>query len=147
MKNKSHCMKKITKLLDEQKFCVLSTRSEKYPYTTLVGFYVNVECNEMIFGTMNDTRKYKNLINYPLISALVTDRKNSYLDIKDAAALTVLGEAHEIKENIKMHADSFISKHPYMEDFINTPNCALFMVKVERYILVENFQNVYEFVL
>ena len=96
---------------------------------------------------MKDTRKYKNLINYPLVSALVTDRKNSYLDITDATALTALGKVQLINENIEMYMELFISKHPYMEDFIKSPNCALFIVNVERYILVENFQNVYEVVI
>jgi len=147
MDTKEKAINKVTKLLNEQKFCVLATMSEKYPYSTLVGFYTNRDNSEMIFGTLKNTCKYNNLINYPLVSFIVSDRKNNSLDIKNASALTALGKADIIDNGIENYKIKFLAKHPYMKEFIRDPQCALFKVKVERYILVTEFQKAINIVL
>jgi hypothetical protein len=38
----------------------------------------------------------------------------------------------------------FLAKHPYLQDFVSAPSCALLKVKVAKYILVSQFQEVRE---
>ena len=133
-------------LLGEGRFAVLATRGEEYPYCTLVGYAESGDCSEIVFATARDTRKYRNLKEYPGVSLLVDSRTNQVRDLRDARALTVLGRAVEIEDRSSgVHLGIYLARHPYLEDFVNSPNCALISVKVDRYILVSNFQNVLEY--
>jgi hypothetical protein len=38
----------------------------------------------------------------------------------------------------------FLKKHPYLEEFVTAPTCALIRVKVEKFIMVTQFQEVRE---
>ena len=38
----------------------------------------------------------------------------------------------------------YLEKHPYLEEFVTGPTCALLRVKVDRYIVVTRFQEVRE---
>ena len=42
------------------------------------------------------------------------------------------------------HLQLYLKKHPYLEEFVTAPTCALIRVKVEKYILVTQFQEVRE---
>lgn len=135
----------IKKTLNAQLFGVLATKGEEYPYATLIGFAMNDECNTLVFATIRDTRKFNNLYKNPKVSFLVDSSTNSNTDIKDAVAVTILGEAHEIKDNDYLKYQSILlRKHPYLREFIVAPNCALIAINIERFIMVNNLQNVIE---
>lgn len=38
----------------------------------------------------------------------------------------------------------YLHKHPYLSDFFSSPSSALMCMKVEKYIIVQQFQNVME---
>ena len=60
-------------------------------------------------------------------------------------AVTVLGQAEEMHgTELKQLLPVYLDRHPYLRDFVTSPTCALFRVKVERYILVTRFQDVRE---
>ena len=136
----------ICAVLQSQKLGVLATQGEVYPYCTLVGFVATDDCKEVVFATLRDTSKFRNVSKNKHVSLLIDTQKNSATDFKDAEALTVLGTAGEVKEERKKeYVALYLKKHPYLEDFIKTPNCAVMRVSVEKYILVQNFQNVLEY--
>ena len=41
--------------------------------------------------------------------------------------------------------DQYLDKHPYLEEFVHSPSCEFLAIHVQRYILVERFQNVTEY--
>ena len=136
----------IQTLLDAQRFGVLATAGKEYPYCTLVGYAVTRECKEILFATIRDTRKYKNLQASPKVSLLIDSQTNQVDDFKDAQALTVLGTAREVDASDYVEQLSlFLKKHPYLKEFVTAPNCALIKVIVSKFILVNNFQNVLEY--
>lgn len=60
-------------------------------------------------------------------------------------AVTVLGSAGEVTGPEKEAGlKRYLQKHPYLEDFVRSPTCALVKVYVHTYILVKNFQHVTE---
>lgn len=136
---------RISKILDSQLFGVIATQGSKYPYTTLVGIANTNNYNELIFATSRDSRKYQNLSKLTHVSILFDTRRNQTSDIMEAEALTALGSAVEVpQQQWKDCANIFLSKHPNLKEFIETPQCSLVKITVDKYMLVDHFQNVTE---
>ncbi|MFH1878132.1 MAG: pyridoxamine 5'-phosphate oxidase family protein [Candidatus Omnitrophota bacterium] len=135
----------VSSVLLNQNLGVLATTGEEYPYTSLVGFVPTEDMKNIIFATMRQTRKYNNIKKHPRVSILVNSSTNSTEDFKDAAAITIMGEAVPCsgQERKKME-DVYLKRFPFLEDFIKNPSCEIVIVKVDRYISVTKFQNVRE---
>ncbi|MGA1824526.1 MAG: pyridoxamine 5'-phosphate oxidase family protein [bacterium] len=146
MISKETLFDRIQCLLNEQHFSVLATQGSEYPYCTLVAYAASSDCKAIIFATIRDTRKYKNLTKKPNVSLLIDNQTNQVHDFKDARALTVLGSAHTIENTDGPdYRALYLKKHPYLREFVTAPNCSLIRVRVLKYILVTNFQNVLEY--
>ena len=137
---------KIKALLAKERFAVLATRGAGYPYCNLIGYAEAADCGRIVFATVRDTRKYGNIKADGAVSLLVDSRTNEVEDLREAQALTALGSAEETaKDDDSSVLELYLSKHPYLEEFVRSPNCALVTVSVDRYIFVSNFQNVMEY--
>jgi nitroimidazol reductase NimA-like FMN-containing flavoprotein (pyridoxamine 5'-phosphate oxidase superfamily) len=137
----------IRELLESQRLAVLSTQGQVQPYSNLVAFAATPDLRYLLFATTRATRKYANLLKHAQVSILIDNRTNETADFAEAAAVTILGRASEVhgyehSQRLKI----YLSRHPYLKDFATSPNCALFSVKVERYIMVTRFQDVREIV-
>jgi len=131
---------KLNKLFQEQRFAVIATQGKNEPYTNLVSFLVNENLEKIYFPTSKKTQKFKNLSENSRISILIDNRGNKPTDIKNAMAVTATGLTREKQDEkiIKL----FLKKHPYLEDFINSSDCAMIEISIEKYFIVDNFQNV-----
>lgn len=139
-------LKEIQRMLAELKFGVLATRAPEYPHCSLVGFGANEQATEIYVATLRDTRKFANMKADPGVSILMDSSRNQAQDLKDAKALSAMGRAEEATADAYTQGRKcFLRKHPYMEEFLDTPNCALVRIVVSRYILVSRFQNVMEY--
>jgi hypothetical protein len=79
------------------------------------------------------------------IALLVDNRSNQDSDFHNAIAVTALGNAKEVKESERdRFLKLYLAKHPYLEEFVNSPTCALLKVSVDRYYMVNRFQKVME---
>ena len=135
----------IRELLESQRLAVLSTLGKEQPYSNLVAFAVTPDLRYLIFVTSRATRKYANLLKHPQVSILIDNRTNETADFAEAVAVTALARASEVQgEERSHHLEIYLNRHPYLEGFVTSPNCALFSVKVERYIMVTRFQDVRE---
>jgi nitroimidazol reductase NimA-like FMN-containing flavoprotein (pyridoxamine 5'-phosphate oxidase superfamily) len=138
----------IHELLESQPLAVLATRSDRYPYCSLVAFAHTNNCREILFVTSRDTNKYKNLINCHEVSLLIDNRQNNPEDFSDAAAVTVLGSAVEVSGKELTRAKSvYLKRHSYLQEFISAPQSAMFVIVVEKYIFVRQFQKVVEYII
>ncbi|MHB9138976.1 MAG: pyridoxamine 5'-phosphate oxidase family protein [Victivallaceae bacterium] len=137
----------VEETLNNQKFGVLATLMDDYPYTSAVMFATPTDAKYMIFATPRHTRKYVNLKKHPKASIFVNNAVNRISDISEAIGITALGDTVElfnIPEN-QPYFDVLSRKHPSMQEFINSPSTAVFMLKVHKYYVVRNFHHVYEF--
>ena len=132
--------KKLGNLFKEQRFAVIATQANDEPYTNLVSFLVEKNFKKIYFPTSKKTKKYKNLSSNFRISILIDNRVNKPKDIKNAIAVTGIGISKEIKDTDV--TKKFLKKHPYLKDFINSKDCAMIEIEIEKYIIVDNFQNV-----
>lgn len=135
----------IQELLTSQRLAVLSTQNQGQPYSNLVAFAVTPDLKFLLFATGRATRKYANLLADPRVSLLIDNRSNEAADFARAAALTILGQAWEMYGADRQHLLSiYLERHQYLRDFVTSPNCALLRVKIEKFILVNRFQDVRE---
>jgi nitroimidazol reductase NimA-like FMN-containing flavoprotein (pyridoxamine 5'-phosphate oxidase superfamily) len=136
----------ISSMLALQSLGVLATSAAGHPYTTLVGFAVTHRIDELLFATHRSTRKYSYLQKDERVSLLIDNRSNRAEDFREAAALTAIGTAREVpKEEQEQLKALFLARHPYLAEFVHSPGCALCRIKVQRYSLVQRFQDVLEF--
>jgi heme iron utilization protein len=137
----------IRELLESQRLAVLSTQGKEQPYSNLVAFAITPDLQYLIFATTRATRKYANLLSHAQVSILIDNRTNEAADFAEAAAVTALGLALEVQGDERLQLLSiYLEKHPYLVDFVTSPNCALFSVKVDRFMVVTQFQDVREIV-
>ncbi len=133
-------------LFNIQPLAVLATHEKGQPYTSLVAFAATGDMRDLIFATNRSTRKYGNLNHDPRVSLLIDNRTNQVSDFHNAMAVTAVGIASEIPEDEKVSfLKIYLGKHGHLEDFVLSPGCALIRVRVEKYYIVRQFQNVMVF--
>ena len=134
--------KQLHELFIKQRFAVIATQASNEPYTSLVAFSSTEDLSYLIFATLRQTRKYENIRKNAKISMLIDNRENLSSDIKNAIAMTVVGNASEIKDNRKHFMDIHLKKHPYLKEFLQDANCALIGLSVEKIFIVRQFQQI-----
>jgi nitroimidazol reductase NimA-like FMN-containing flavoprotein (pyridoxamine 5'-phosphate oxidase superfamily) len=136
----------VKRLLDSQRFTVLSTQSETGPYCSLVAFWSAEDLGHVTFATLRDTRKFGNLAAHPQVALLFDDRSNRDTDVQEGMAVTATGTARELTAAAARAAAAagFLAKHPHLAEFVASPDCALVRVDVDVYYVVTRFQNVVE---
>lgn len=136
---------RIRELLESRRFAVLSTHDAGQPYATLVGFAASDDLSQIVFATPKTTRKFRNLTADPRVALLVSSSENKAADVYDATAVTATGTAVELAaDEAPAVRRRYLTKHPYMRDFIAAPTTALIGVAVDCYYLVSRFQEVME---
>jgi len=128
-------------IIKNQKYAVVATQGLDDLYTTLIAYYSTDDLKNIYFVTSKRSKKYRNLIHNPNVSLLIDDRKNKSSDLLNATAITAIGQAFELKDNLSKIINLFINKHPKLKKFIESPESVLIDVKVDKYIFVNNFQN------
>jgi hypothetical protein len=135
---------RLKNLLDGQPLGVLSVSRSSVPHATLVAFAVTEDLREIVFATSRATRKFEFLQQNPRAALLVDDRSNEVRDFRDASAATAHGLAKEVDPDRRDELrELYLCKHPYLDDFVRAPSCALLSLAVETYDLVGNFQEVH----
>ena len=135
----------IRNLLESQRLAVLSTQNHGQPYCNLIAIAATDDLKYLLFATTRATRKYANLMADSRVAVLVDNRRNEVADFAEAAALTALGKAWELQGvERQQFLTVYLAKHPYLEEFVAAPTCALLRVKVDKYIVVSRFQDVRE---
>lgn len=137
--------KRLKTLLESQKLAVLATHLGGQPYGSLVCFASAPDGRELFFATTRATRKYANLSADDRVALVVDNRSNQDSDIHEATALTAVGRVEELSGQEREHLEAvYLTKHPYLKDFVKSPTCAFLRVTVETYYLVCRFQEVTE---
>ncbi len=137
--------KVLRNLMQTQGLAVLATHQDGQPYVSLMGFVATDDLKYLILTTSRATRKYANLIANPQVALMIDNRSNSETDFNEAIAVTVIGQAREVNADER---DGFLrlylAKHDSLRDFSALAATALFVVEVETYYIVNQFQNVSE---
>lgn len=139
---------RLKELLSSQLFCVLATQDKGQPYGNLIAFVATDDLGDLVFATGRGTRKYSNMATEPRVAMLVDSRSNRRSDVSDAVAVTAVGTAREVEDaDRQLLLSLYLSRHPNLESFATSSDCALLRVRVDRYYLVSDFQEVTELVV
>ena len=136
---------RLKELLSSQLFCVLATQDRGQPYGNLVAFVATDDLSGLVFATSRGTRKYSNMASDPRVAMVMDSRSNQQSDIRDGVVATALGTVEEVEgDDRETLVGLYVAKHPHLEEFVSSPECALLRVKIDRYYLVSHFQDVVE---
>lgn len=138
----------LRRLLVSQQVAVLSTHHGGQPYGNLVGFAASHDLRSLFFATARTTRKFANIQADGRVAMTIDNRRRSEADFFEALGVTACGRAEENAKSPKSRfLKRYLTKHPYLKDFVMSPNCAFIRVRVEKYVIVRRFQEVVELVV
>ena len=133
-------------LLESQSLAVLATDRRGHPYSSLVAFVASSDLTESLFATSRSTRKFENLRGNPRVSLLVDNRTHQPADFRQAEAVTILGEAHEVPEAERPACEKpYLIRHPQLDMFVRSLESVMVRVYVSVYYHVTRFQDVQTF--
>jgi heme iron utilization protein len=145
LKNTTQLKALLKDLFSSQFLAVLATYGSGRTYGSLVAFAATDDLKSLLFATTRETRKFDNLTLNPMVALVMDNRANQETDFHRAIAVTATGS---VKESVAPEKDLllklYLSKHPYLKEFVTSPTCALLKVDVDTYYIVSNFQNVME---
>jgi hypothetical protein len=99
----------------------------------------------LVFATPRSTRKFANLQSSQNVAFLIDNRSNRESDFQETTAATVTGIAEEVPpEERSRFLKLYMERHPSLLDFVDSPTCALFRVRVDTYYIVTRFKEVAE---
>ena len=136
----------ISSLLKSQKLSVLATHRQGQPHVSLVAFAATADGRELIFATTRTSRKFANLQADPRAALLIDSRTHQESDFHLGQALSATGTVIELSGPEKhSRLQLFLTKHPHLREFVQSPSCALMSMHVQVYNLVSKFQKVIEY--
>lgn len=134
---------KIKRLLEIQRYGVLATQGEQYPYQSQIAFCAVQDGRDLIFAIREDTTKYRNIKRRSHVSFFVDNASNRIQDCGEAESVMVFGEALEMSSaDAQTYRVVFVAKHPVLTDFIADPQCVFMRLRIHTYMFVHNFQDV-----
>jgi uncharacterized pyridoxamine 5'-phosphate oxidase family protein len=143
--HRKYALKQIRTLFESQSLAVLSTQKNDQPYASLVAFAASDDLEKIFFLTPSTTRKFDNLIHNPKTAILVNNSLNQADDIYTAISVTATGVASVVEKSDKPEfLNLYLKKHPHLKEFSTAPTTAFICVTVNRYFMVNQFQNVVE---
>jgi general stress protein 26 len=133
----------IRDVLKLNKFAVLATESGGQPHASLIAITPFGDFRQLIFETYRNTRKYRNLKLNSKVAILIENEDVNKKDPKESAVLTIIGLAEEISisEN-KAAYQAHLKRHPEMESFMLSSNCALFLVNARSYQVIYGIDDI-----
>ena len=133
----------IDNVLSSQKIAVLGTSKDGEPYSCLIAFAVTDDLKEMVFATMRQRLKYTNIMNNPRVTLIIDNRDVKASDFNDTTSITMIGTAWDVKgDGRDQYAALLLKQHPALTDFVNSPDCAVLRVEIDKIYIVNEFESV-----
>jgi nitroimidazol reductase NimA-like FMN-containing flavoprotein (pyridoxamine 5'-phosphate oxidase superfamily) len=124
----------IRTVLDGNRFAVLATQRAGQPHASLMAFTPVSGLRYLVFATYRDTLKYQNLLTDGRAALLIDGQDDERTRPNRRLVLTALGEAIEIPEaEREAAACAHLARHPDLDEFVRSPDCALVRVAISRY--------------
>ncbi len=135
---------RIDRLIQNERFAVLSTQGGGQPYASLIAFAVSSDLSAAVFATPITTRKYRLLMECDRVALLFDTRSGGEKDMMKIEALTATGRAVRLQPGLERDrwAGLLIRRHPHLGSFVQSPTSAVFRIDIVRYFHVIRFQEV-----
>ena len=139
---------RIRDLVEGEPFAVLATQGDAQPYGSVIALAVSADLTQAAFCTSRATRKYSLLERCDRVALVIDDRSKHGDDIRCVSAVTATGRGAELApgaDHDHWQAE-LLARHPYLEEFLASPSCAIFLVEIVRYLHVARFQEVSQWI-
>jgi uncharacterized protein YhbP (UPF0306 family) len=135
---------RIRRLVKGQPYAVLCMQTQTQPYGALVAFAFSEDLEHVVFSTPIATRKFRILSECEHVALLIDDRPDHPDDFMGVEAVTATGRATLLEEAAESGrwGRLLVERHPYLENFVASPSCALFRIDIVRFFHVARFQEV-----
>ena len=143
MQNPKSIREYIEEALKSNRLAVLATVGDDQPHASLIAITPFKNFRQLIFATYRNTRKFRNLALNGKVAVLIEGENEDKSGIQDGFVITAYGSANEI--NIETNDDAMqahLLKYPELLSFTSEPDCALVLVNVENYQVVQGIDNV-----
>ncbi len=135
--------KRIDKVLESQSIAVLGTSKNDEPYSCLVGFAVSDDLRELVFATMRQRLKYKNMIANPRVTLMIDDRDAKASDFNETTSITIVGSAKDVMGSDRQkYASMLLARQPALTEFVKSEDCAVMRVTIDKIYVVSEFESV-----
>lgn len=143
MKTSTSIREYIEQALYSNKLAVLATVSDDQPHASLIAITPFNGFRQLIFATYRNTRKFRNLAVNCKVAVLIEGENEDRAGIQDGYVITAYGIAQELnmEENDKA-LQAHLLKYPELLSFTREPDCALLLVNVDNYQVVQGIDNV-----
>jgi len=133
----------IDPVFSSQKIAVLGTSKDGEPYSCLIAFAITEDLKELVFATMRQRLKYTNIMTNPRVTLIVDNRDVKASDFNDTTSITMVGTAWDVKgDGRDKYAALLLKRHPTLTDFVNSPECAVIRVEIDKIYIVSEFESV-----
>jgi hypothetical protein len=138
----------VGQLLESQRVGVLATHYKDTPHQSLIAYIHAESLREIFFVTPRYTRKVEAMTSDPRVALIVDNRHNVESDFDACIAVTAKGTVEELAPQPRPpFLARYLEKHPYLEEFVVSPSCCYYRIRVQSYTLVSSFQRVEELIL
>ena len=135
--------KRILKVIGNQKIAVLATSKDDEAYSCLVAFTITDDLKELVFATMRQRLKYRNIMANPRVTLTIDDRDSSESDFNDTTSITMIGTARAIRsDGRQQYISLLLNQHPSLSEFVNSPECTIISVLIDKMYIVSDFESV-----
>jgi heme iron utilization protein len=143
MSNPKAIREYVEEALRSNQLAVLATVGDDQPHASLIAITPFRGFRQLIFATYRNTRKFRNLATNGKVAVLIEGENEDKSGIQDGFVITAYGSAKEINMDANDDAmQAHLLKYPELMSFTSEPDCALVLINVENYQVVQGIDNV-----
>ena len=133
----------IEDVLKINKFAVLATEGDGQPHTSLIAITPLRSFRQLVFATYRNTLKYRNITHNSKVAVLIESGDINNKSLHKSMLLTIIGHTEEISiaENESIY-QAHLKRHPEMESFMLSSDCALILVIAQSYQVVYGIDDI-----
>lgn len=129
--------------LESSRFAILATEGAGQPHASLIAITMVGSYRQLIFATYRATRKFSNLAINRKVAVLFEAGNSDKPGLPRTQVITAFGNAKEVlREDRDWALNAHLIRHPDLESFLSSEDCALILVTVETYQIVRGIDNV-----
>ena len=133
----------VEKALNSVKLAVLATEHDGQPHTSLIAITPFENLRQIIFATYRNTLKYRNISHNNKVAVLIESEGGKRKVLQKSIFLTIIGHAEEISTDENEAAyQAHLKRHPEMESFMLSSDCALIRVIAQSYQIVKGVDDI-----
>ncbi len=133
----------IENAIQTSRFAVLATEGNGQPHTSLIAITTLGDFRQLIFVTYRNTLKYRNLSQNKKVAVLIENLDVNINGIQKSIVLTIIGHTEEIsKAENETAYRAHLKRHPEMESFMRSSDCALILIVAQSYQVVKGVDDI-----